>query len=369
MKRVIGLSWILLSLAAMAFAEIKVETLAWFDYSVSADTNSGNGCVDKGGAFYVPRLYLTVQGDVGNDWFSNPIKARFTVDFAKSQFDSTTSSTKSIPIKYAYFDYYLFSALGMKNEIVLSAGLLKSYFGYIADWSYPIPVKDATEQYSAVKPSASADFGVMLSGKFMSTEDNKDGIFKYYFQVLNSEGYEKLFTENSVQSDNLGLQFSGFVMPLIGLSIGGTYRSVNYNTSKQKQDAYAAVVAVKNLRLGEGETAFTIPVDILFQYVGINSVNLTNDVTTKGSVISTTAGYGFFDNSVTPYVRYDIVNEDDSKTNTDAKLYQYSYLYFGINIKPAKGLTIRPVYGQNMNNNDIMAKIEMEYAVNFSIWQ
>ncbi len=369
MKRIIASCWFLMGIFLISFADIKMETLGWFDYSVTTDTNADNGCIDKGGAFYISRLYVTMMGDVGKDWFSNPIKARFTLDFAKAQFDSTTSSTKSIPTNFAYFDYYLFSALGIKNEMVLSAGLIKSYFGNAVDWTYPLPIRDATEQYPAVRPSASADFGAMLYGNLLTTEDNKEGIFKYYLEILNAEGFDKIFNESSVESDNLCIQFAGYLMPIMGVSIGGTYRNVNYNTSKQRQEAYAAIVAAKNIKFYDENFVITIPVDFLFQYVALTSVNLTNDVSTTGSVISATLGYGLFENTVTPYIRYDIVDENISQTNTSSKLYKYSWAYGGINIKPTKGLTIRTLYAQNLDSKEIMARLEMEYALSFTIKQ
>ncbi len=376
-----------------AYSEIKMEDQAWFDYKQTSSTNIPNNPVELGGKFQISRFYMTLQEDLGKDWFGNGIKARFTADLVKST-----------PVKLAYIDYAFLQAIGLKNEVVLSAGLIKSYFGNIADWAYPIPAKDATEVdgiygggkiflsnsttvssgktnitpvYNTaltVVPSSSADFGLMLSGKILSSDDNPNGYFKYYLEVLNGGGYSGYgvaLNDDAVSNANsLALQVAGYVMPYNGVSAGVTYRidgtgvaqqagfATNTTTTNTKT-SYDILVSANNLSFGD----LKIPVDFLFQYIGENfnqsvivpnktaGVDSISNASWNGSVISVMLGYGFLDNTITPYVRYDIINQHDGDgwTNCGGQYaVQYSQLYLGFNLKPTANLQIKPYFSYIM---------------------
>lgn len=379
MKRSLLALVLVLVAVVSAMAEVKVESLTWFDYSQTMDSNT-TVAVDKGGAFYVPRAYVTIQGDIGKDWFGNGIKTRVTFDFAKSQFESSATA-KSFPIKYAYIDYTVKLNSLITNEageevakenasLVFSAGQLKSYFGYIADWSYPIPVKDAVEAYSSIKPTASADFGVMFSGRVMPSDTMKNGLFNWYLQVLNGEGYEKLFSDTSAVSngavDNYAAQFTGFINVLPGVSLGGSYRYEAFNTSFKTVDAADIMLVAKDIMLGET----VIPVDFLFQYITMSTGNATTPaasrVYTTGTVLSAMLGFGLLNSTVTPYVRYDMMDPNVSTAVTNDSR---SYLYVGAKINPTKNLAVKPLFAYTMETSDINLKLELEYKIGFSLWQ
>ncbi len=426
MKRMFLVLLICLVCGVSAFSSVTLELQGWADYNQTITTNYPNYPVEDGGAFQISRFYVTVQGDIGKDWFGNGLKARFTFDLAKDQFNkvsaATTTTTKTTvstnsdgtiktnaastststtaltpvpvatPIKFAYIDYAFLTALGLKNEVVFSGGLIKSYFGNIADWQYPIPVKDATEMYGNVKPSASADYGFMFSGKFLSTDDNPNGLVKYYLEVLNGEGYDTLVVDASDnQANNLALQGAAYIMPIQGVSVGATYRmnpvvkmlsSSVTNTTTNTQASYDILLAAKNIAIGD----LKIPVDFLFQYIGENqsvslrnadnSVASTNNVW-NGSVVSVMLGYGLLDNTVTPYIRYDIVNENDQAQATNvssATAVKYSNLFLGLNISPTPNLQIKPFYEVTMapgakNDGYINFYVQLDYKINFTIWQ
>ena len=74
------------------FAEMRVDTQVWLD----SDYGIKNYRVTSGGAFYIGRAYLGVSGDIGKDWFGNPIKGKLTLDFFNGQ--------SGVPIKFANFD-------------------------------------------------------------------------------------------------------------------------------------------------------------------------------------------------------------------------------------------------------------------------
>ena len=376
----------MIALAATAsFADIKVEGLAWADYDSAISTNGSY----TGSQWNISRFYVTLQGDVGKDPFGNSIKGRLTMDLAKAQFSS--ASTKSIPIKMAYFDYNVnfnkfypvtdatgavFTNTDMFAQLTFSAGLVKSFFGYIADWGYVMPMKDATEMYSSVKPSASADLGTMISAKIGCYSNNTDGIVKFNLQMLNGDGYEKIFSATS--TDGLGLfayQASAYFMPVIGAGIGGSFRLDN-TASNKTITSFDIVAYAKNLVLNPDDpiaSATPIPVDFLFQYINQSAATFsgTNTNVVNGTVLSAMLGYGLLPDAngiptVTPYIRYDRL---DPTTNTND---ESSYLYVSANIVPTKNLAIRPMFGYTLSGakaGDIQMKLEFETKISFSVWQ
>jgi hypothetical protein len=360
MKRMFTVIGLVAALAVFGWSEIKLDTLMWLDYEVQMDSNSMAAAtnVKSGGAFYIGRVYVNLRGDIGKDPFGNKIKGRLTVDF-----------TKSTPIKYAFFDYSMLSVLGVGDPLVLSAGLLKTYFGNISDWEYPIPVKVSTETYSQIKPTASADAGVSLWGKLLPIEGLTKNLLFYNIQVLNGEGYEKIWkATDTTNADRLAAILHGAIMPIDGISLGASYRSQAANDKGIGEDALALFAQARDLKIGDLE----IPVDFWFEYM---TQTLTNGKTEKGTnstLLSFTLGYGLFDKLLTPYVRYDIMTPNNS---TDFSVSNTQVLYAGLNIAlDKKNLFIKPMFdyyfmeaGKSTGKMDI--KLEMEYKFGFSVWQ
>ncbi len=377
MKRILLTLLVVFASLGTLYSEVKLDSLMWLDAEAYSDTNQ-TFLVDKGGAFYIGRVYVNLRGDIGKDWFGNKISGRLTVDF-----------TKSTPIKYAYFDWKF------ADFLVFSGGLLKNEFGYGINWEYPIPVKDLADLLTIklhtggkVSVAPSADFGLGISGKFLPIEGLTKNLFYYNVQVVNGEGYDKLYKgDTTPPNDTFASQYTLLISPINGTKIGGSYRinprdHVNsvQNYYGVKSDALTFYASAKDIKVSED---LKIPVDFVFQYISLNATfdgNKTNNYTQgltnytiNGYAYSVMLGYTLL-NAITPYVRFDTIDPDisESKTNDMDQI-----LYVGANIKadPKGNLAIKPVYQYYLMKhnksdvNDWIIKLEFEYKIGFSIWQ
>ncbi len=410
MKRILTLCLVLVSIASFAGATIKVETETWLDANTVQVSTSSSPELNPGGSFFLGRAYLTLIGDLGTDFYGDPIKERVTFDFANA-----TSSGAAGIIKYAYFDYTLLKNFwdpnGGQKFLVFSAGLIPVYFGNIQFWQYVLPIKDATElykgvsytygyipstskptNYTGIAPTASADFGLMLSGKFLPIEGLTSSLISYYLQFLNGEGYKTFVNNNgapyinaSTNGSDFAYQASAFVSPIDGTMIGGTYRIDSYDDATigtgvhNTETSYALLLSARNV--------MNIPVDFTAQYISETSTNdwlpysVAKNNTTPygydftGVVYSISLGYGFLDWAIEPMIRYDYYNPDTTVSNgqngTDVS---GSILYIGASFKPDPNLTIKPMYGMYMTENgkpsqNYLVWLEFAYKLNFTIWQ
>lgn len=366
MKKVILGAVLAAMVAVPAFAEVKVEMMTWGDVDKTMTTNAADTISPNytGGQARIDRAYFTIKGDIGKDGIGSKIKGRVTIDFSKIQFDSTSASTKSIPMKYAYVDYD-FMGLGYA---VLSGGLLKTQFGNIANWEYTMPVKDATEAY--IKFTPSADFGFALSGKALPIEGLTKSLLNYSFQLVNGEGYEKLFKSSSYKSDLWCGIINLAVSPYKGVSIGGSYRMNNASLTNigdyiAHENALAVYAIANDLEIGD----IKLPMEFLFQYLSQDKVT-TNTI--NSTVMTVSLAYGLLDKVITPFVRYDMIDTDTSAggTNKIGSDKDYSYFYGGLTIAPTKNFKIKGLYGKKIGGNeDSLLKLELESKLDFSIWQ
>jgi hypothetical protein len=420
MKRILTLCLVLVSIATFAGATIKVETETWFDantlqYSEYSPTYNSS-FFNPGGQFFLGRAYLTISGDLGTDYWGDPIKERVTFDFA----NASTNNPAGI-IKYAYFDYDLLrisydsvDATGQSNTtklgaIVFDCGLQPVYFGNIAFWNYALPIKDATElytkvqypgdnpgngmlsstNYTGVKPTASADFGFGLSGKLLPIPNMTSYLIFYSLQMLDGDGYTRYFNNNGfpennpvgqTNDNNFAYQASAWLCPLDGTMIGGTYRVYSYDDNaiggkiNNTETSFDVTLSAKNV--------MGIPVDFLVQYINETSTNnwaAPNNGSVSaaaydyiGDVFSVSLGYGFFDWAVEPMIRYDYFNPNASQSVADVSS---SILYVGGSIKlDANNLTMKPMVGFYLTQNgqpssDWLVWLEFAYKLNFTIWQ
>jgi hypothetical protein len=303
------------------------------------------------------------------------------------------------------------------QSVVFSAGLMPVYFGNLSFWSYPLPIKDASELYSPVnynyglaglgkngagifgygsstnyaygiKPTASADFGIMLSGKFLPIEGLTSSFISYYIQMLNGGGYKNgidnnngaPFINGATNENNYAYQGSLFLSPLDGTLIGGTYRYVQYDATENfnTESSYAIILNAKNV--------LNIPIDLSIEYVDEYVTNtaysfqpasatsyngFTNDF--NGVVYSITLGYGFADWTIEPLIRYDYFSPNTITTNGGDV--SSSILYVGASIKlDANNLTMKPLFGYFLTENGApgvnwIVWLEFAYKLNFTIWQ
>lgn len=347
-----------LFLTAQVFSEVGLETLVRVNTDAYVDTNR-DFFVDKGGAFYVSRAYLTLKGDAGKA-FLGSIKTRLTIDFAKP----------STPIKYAYLDWKFYDFL------VFTVGLMKSEFGYLTYWEYPIPVKYISDMKKEIK-FPSADFGVGISGRLFPIEGLTSGLFYYNIQVLNGEGYDQLFREDTTPpNDSYASHYTFVVSPISGIKLGGTYRLNPYQYSTNRTQtttsaAYSMYIAANNIEISDVK----IPLDFILEYLNLSTTTKTpsKEITVTGYAFTTSIGYTLFD-LITPYLRFDLIepNTADNQTNDVDQI-----IYVGMNVKTGakSNMVIKPLFyyylmkGNNTSANDWGVKLEFEYKIGFSIWQ
>jgi hypothetical protein len=337
---------------------MKVDTQVWLD----SDYGIRNYRMASGGAFYIGRAYLGLSGDIGKDWFGNPIKGKLTLDFFNAQ--------SGVPIKYANFDWTLFKINNERGaeftSLVLSAGLLKSVFGN-PDYDYVMPVKPV-EESAGITVCKTADYGAMISGKFLPDPDKKDGLVRYYIQMLNGEGYTAIFsTTSTARNDDFAGQGTLFVCPVPGVSVGGSYRFVGYNElNKKREISYAATLLARDVKLGVGEEAAVIPLDAQIEYIAMNSITATAKTgSVTANILSIMVGYGLFDKTLYPYFRFEYVDPNITKL---AKTDIDRDYYLGLNAKPTKDLSIKPMLSYKSLSHATAVKLELDYKTSFVAW-
>jgi hypothetical protein len=357
MKKIFA-AFIFLMFCSAAMAEMRVDTQVWLDGNYGIN----NYMITKGGAFYIGRAYLGVSGDMGKDWFGNPISGKLTLDFFNAE--------SGVPIKYASFDWTLLKITNDRGaeftDTVLSAGLIKSAFGN-PDYDYVMPVKPV-EESTSVTICKTADFGAMLSGKFLPDPDKKDGLVRYYIQMLNGEGYNRIFsvTDTSTTYDFAG-QGTVFLSPVTGLSVGGSYRFVGYDElNKKRETSYAFTAIARDIKPGSGEQADVIPVDAQLECIAMNSITATAKTgSTTANIFSIMVGYGFFDKTIYPYFRFEYVDPNIKKLSTVDIDRDY---YLGLNVRPDKFLSIKPMIDYKSLSRATEVRLEFDYKTSFLVW-
>jgi hypothetical protein len=439
MKRILTLCLVLVSLALLtsfARATITVENETWLDVN-SLQVGTGNysalyndQALMPGGHFFLGREYLTFKGDLGTDFYGDPIYERVTFDFA----NATSTGANGI-VKYAYFDYPL---LKMEtpivdgdqtntvklNALVFSAGLQPVYFGNISFWQYVLPIKDATElyakpsyvgvngatgaisltNYSGIDPTPSADLGLGLSGKLITLPGITSSLISYYFQFLDGDGYKVIQNNSglpanspfgSTNGGNFAYQATVFISPLDGILIGGTYRNLQYDDGNSittiipnsTETSYDLMVSARNV--------MGIPIDFLFQYIDEACTNnwaayTENTNATGGSkaglassegydfngvVYTVSIGYGLMNWTIEPMIRYDYYNPDTGIYNgQNGANVSNSILYLGGSLKLDPNLVVKPMVGFYLTENgqpssDWLVWFEFAYKLNFTIFQ
>jgi len=280
----------LLLFAFLAFTQVgaiesKVSMELWNRYTV--DLN--NAEISKS-YFSLERGYLGIEPT-----FSDKIKGRFTLDFFSSdKFEDGVG----IKMKYAYLDFAM-----PIQDMSFQAGLIKTYFGTIYDWSYATIQKSFDDKEKIV---SSADYGMSFNGLIPS------GFGEYGLSIYNGEGYNKIggdIDANPAFAVNLRL------IPLTGITVGG---SVIYEDHSLLVDADTSVSdTVRLAYTGVGRVAFGF-FDIWAQYAA------------KDIDGSTGAGFMVMPliklNKISPAVDAELVGRYDTfDKNTDADETDDSY--------------------------------------------
>lgn len=153
---------VMLTFVSVGFgSSFKFENLIWLNNELELDNAFS---ATDGGAFYIERFYVT-----GKAKMSDAISARVTLDMVK------TGDVYDSYFKYAYLDYKF------SDAFKITAGLQKTYFGYLPKWKYALPKKHFSDE---LKILPSADLGLGFGGKLV------DGKLSYHVQLLNGEGYK-----------------------------------------------------------------------------------------------------------------------------------------------------------------------------------
>ncbi|NPV00136.1 MAG: hypothetical protein HPY53_02025 [Brevinematales bacterium] len=320
-------------------ASLKIESLTWLDINKVILTNS-EANITTGGSFNISRQYLTFQGSI-----SDAVKARLTIDLANW---SATSAPFWYMLKYAYVDAKI------SPELVITAGLQKTYFGNLPYWEYPLPVKDATEQHSSVAPTASADLGVSISGSV-------GGMLNYHLQMLNGEGY-KYF--NVKDDPTYAVIADVNIMPMDKMLMAGV--SFRYNDKESGTSSASALAVYADLKVSG--------LNVLLQYIALDKVAYATTNFVLGDIISAMVAYDIMP-ELSAMVRFDMVNPNTSASVTNDS---YNTLFVGFGIKPVKGLTIKPMLGYYFGDkyvkntsatggNQLELKIQTEYKFGMEI--
>ncbi|MGE3063628.1 MAG: hypothetical protein AB7T10_08355 [bacterium] len=234
----LGKTLLLVLLGLIAFSQVsaiesKVSMELWSRYTADL-----NGSEISKSYFSLERGYFGVEPA-----FSDKIKGRFTLDFFSSdKFEDGVG----IKLKYAYIDF----AMPLR-DMSLQAGLIKTYFGTIYDWSYPTIQKSFDDKEKIV---SSADYGISVNGLIPA------GFGEYALSIYNGEGYNK--TGGNIDA-NPAFAFNLRVIPLTGITLGG---SVLYEDHSLLVDADTTISdTLRLVYTGVGRIAFGF-LDIWAQY-------------------------------------------------------------------------------------------------------
>jgi hypothetical protein len=223
LKKIIVISS-LLSLSMLASAlETKLSGEMWgrWTYETAKYKNTQSEYVNKLSKNYISleRGYLGLETS-----FTANTKARFTVDMFSTDatyqipgdvvmpidtLKNTTIDGAGLKLKYGYVE---FGNLFPIQEMFLTVGLQKTYFGTIYDWNYALIEKAPTDLYKVVN---SSDYGITLNGFI------PQGWGEYAFGIYNGEGYKKV---GASLSDNTDFAYLANLRltPISGVTVGGS---------------------------------------------------------------------------------------------------------------------------------------------------
>jgi len=333
MKKLLITLMVFSAIGAAQAASLKIESLTWFNIGKTFNTNAVYSATN-GGSFNIARQYVTISGEL-----SGAVKARLTLDIVNGL----------NMMKYAYVDAKI------ANELVITFGLQKTYFGNLPLWEYPLPIKDATEIDSDLTATASADLGIAFSGKVA-------GMLEYHLQLLNSEGYK---VWNVVNNPTYAVIADISAMPLdkllkVGLSVryadkeSKKIQGLTQNWATFGVDAYASL-NVSGL-------------GVLFQFISMNNRTYADTNNFNGNLISGMVSYDIMP-ELSAMVRFDMYDPAIREGVTNDN---YSGLYVGFGYKPVKGLNIKPMlaymFGNKYKQNpDMMVLLQAEYKFGMEI--
>ncbi|MCK9557512.1 MAG: hypothetical protein PHQ78_07480 [Candidatus Cloacimonetes bacterium] len=239
----------ILPLAAMA-AESTLSTELWGRWTMTTGTSAADRrTITKANAMALERGYVDLKTK-----FSENTSARFTVDVFSTDDQKNGAGLK---LKYAFLD---FGNLIPIQDLKLSVGLQKVFFGSIYDWDYNLIGKAPVDEYKLVN---SADYGVSINGYLPS------GWGEYAIGMYNGEGYK-----NYGANLKGNTRFEGLanlrLTPLAGLTLGA---SVMTNSVEREYDIDTdiPVPGYQNQFLADVLARFVVgPLDVMAEYFSKN---------------------------------------------------------------------------------------------------
>ncbi|MBN1949545.1 MAG: hypothetical protein JW784_07360 [Candidatus Cloacimonetes bacterium] len=243
--------------------------------------------------------------------FSENISGRFNLDYF-SQEEAIDGA--GLKLKYAYLDFKNFIPV---KDATLTVGLMKTYFGTIYEWEYPLIEKDPSDLYKFV---SSTDYGLGVSGYFPK------GYGTYALAVYNGEGYKK--TGGAINKD-LNYLANLRVTPIVGVTLGGSYMFQSKNDSEIEEDGEMIDNPAReeyNLIAGVGKFAYG-PVSVLAQYLNkVKSKPNVDDYEDVTSTVISVMPLFKVNNKIDILGRYDMYDP-----NTDQDDDGYNIIIAGVN--------------------------------------
>lgn len=199
----------------MLSAELKISGEMWNRWTMDSSKGFDGNDVTTRNSFSLERGYFGMEKK-----FTETTKGRFTVDMFSTD---ALKDGAGLKLKYAYVD---FTGLTPVNDLVVTAGLQKVYFGTIYDWNYTLIGKAPSDEY---KIANSADYGLSVNGYF------PNGFGEYAVGVYNGEGYKNW---GSNLKDNTDMSYLANVRltPIPGVSLGGSFMTNSVEREKKLAD-------------------------------------------------------------------------------------------------------------------------------------
>ncbi len=293
---------IIISIPALGFAqETRVGGELWNRWTYQSGKSAATGDnITKKNAFALERGYFDLRTK-----FSEATSARFTVDMFSTD---ALKDGAGLKLKYGFVD---FNGIIPVEDMTLTAGLQKVYFGTLYDWDYTLIGKAPADEY---KVANSADFGLSVNGYLPA------GFGEYAVGLYNGEGY-KVFGSN--MKDNTSMEFLANVrvVPIAGVTLGASFMTNSVEREKAlADDAPVAGYQTQNLIDGMARLAYG-PVNVWVEYISKseeypNVSDGSKDYTANGIMIMPVVSlHKIIGQDVQVIGRYDRWDETDNASN------------------------------------------------------
>ncbi len=297
-----AIAMLILTMPVFSFAqETRVGGELWnrWTYQSGKSAATGDNITQKN-AFALERGYFDLRTK-----FSEATSARFTVDMFSTD---ALKDGAGLKLKYGFVD---FNGIIPVEDMTLTAGLQKVYFGTLYDWDYTLIGKAPADEY---KVANSADFGLSVNG-FLP-----NGFGEYALGLYNGEGY-KVFGSNF--KDNTSMEFLGNIRltPIPGVTLGASFMTNSVEREKAfADDAPVAGYQTQILMDGMARLAYG-PVNLWIEYIS-KDVEYPNvaagakDYTANGIMIMPVLSlYTIVGHDFQIIGRYDRWDETDNASN------------------------------------------------------